>query len=61
MGNKGLNKGEVPLYTATPEPKVKFSEEELRQRLSAEEYRITQEKGTEGAGTGELAGPRAAS
>lgn len=54
MGNKGLNKGEVPLYTSAPEPKVKFSEDELRERLSAEEYRITQEKGTERPGTGEL-------
>lgn len=54
MGNKGLAKGDVPLYTSPPEPKTKFSEEELRQRLSAEEYRITQEKGTERAGSGEL-------
>ena len=53
MGNKGGKSAEVPLYTSAPKPKVTFSEDELRQRLSAEEYRITQEKGTERGGTGE--------
>lgn len=34
------------------EPAVKFSQEELRKRLSAEQYHVTQEKGTERAFTG---------
>lgn len=54
MGNRGssVNKAEVPVYTSTPKPKVTFTEDELRQRLSAEEYHITQQKGTERAGSG---------
>lgn len=52
MGNTGSKKEKVPIYTKAPEPKVKFTEEELRQKLSEEEYRITQLKGTERAGTG---------
>ena len=54
MGNKGGKvTAEVPIYTSAPKPKVAFTEDELRQRLSPEEYRITQQKGTERAGTGE--------
>ncbi|XP_065181612.1 peptide methionine sulfoxide reductase MsrB-like isoform X1 [Sycon ciliatum] len=32
----------------------KFTEEELRQRLTSEQFEVTQNKGTEGAFTGEL-------
>ena len=53
MGNSGPGKEKVPLYTAAPEPKVKFTEDELRQKLTPDEYRVTQQKGTERAGTGE--------
>ena len=67
MGNRGPGKGQVPLYTTAPRPKVTFSEAELRQRLSPEQFRITQEKGTERAGAGErwmtshpLSGPQLA-
>ena len=52
MGNTGSGKEKVPIYTKAPEPKVKFTEEELRQKLSEEQYRITQLKGTERAGKG---------
>jgi hypothetical protein len=36
------------VYTAgsAPAPKVKFSEEELRAKLTEEEYQVTQNKGT---------------
>ncbi|CAH3112796.1 unnamed protein product [Pocillopora meandrina] len=34
--------------------KVEFSEKELRERLTPQQYRVTQEKGTERAFTGEL-------
>ncbi|MGH7131430.1 MAG: peptide-methionine (R)-S-oxide reductase MsrB [Phycisphaerales bacterium] len=46
-------KTNVQTTTATPkEPAVKFSQEELRKRLTAEQYNVTQEKGTERAFTG---------
>ena len=51
MGNKQLSQ-DVPVYTEAPKPRVAFTEEELRKRLSPEEYRLTQDKGTERAGTG---------
>ena len=52
MGNTA-NKN-IPSYTSAPPPKVTFPEEELRERLSTEEYRVTQERGTERAGSGGL-------
>ena len=51
MGNKQLSP-DVPVYTEAPKPRVTFTEEELRKRLSPEEYRLTQDKGTERAGAG---------
>lgn len=46
------NKSNVPTFTAAPRPKVTFPKDELRARLSPEEYRVTQDKGTERAWTG---------
>ena len=44
---------EAAATPSTPkEPVVKFSQEELRKRLSPEQYHVTQEKGTERAFTG---------
>lgn len=47
MGNQASKKGNDPTYNAkeAPAPELKFSEEELRSRLTAEEYHVTQEKG----------------
>lgn len=47
------NKVDVPVHTSAPKPKVTFTEDELRERLSKEEYRVTQDGGTEQAWTGE--------
>ena len=52
MGNTA-NK-DIPSYTSAPPPKVSFPEEELRDRLSAEEYRVTRLRGTERAWSGQL-------
>lgn len=53
MGNQAVSKGDEKIYKERPPPKVTFTEEDLRVRLSEEEYRITQERGTERAWTGE--------
>ena len=47
MGNQASNKGNDPTYKTdeAPAPELKFTEEELRSRLTAEEYHVTQEKG----------------
>ena len=47
MGNQASSKGDDPTYSAkeAPAPELAFTEEELRSRLSAEEYRVTQGKG----------------
>ena len=47
MGNQASNKSNDPTYSAkeAPAPELKFSEEELKSRLTAEEYHVTQEKG----------------
>ena len=47
MGNQASSKGDDPTYSAkeAPAPELAFTKEELRSRLSAEEYRVTQEKG----------------
>ena len=46
------NKQEVPVHKVAPKPRVSFTEEELRARLTPEEYHVTQNKGTERAWTG---------
>ena len=43
----------APIFTEQPKPKVTFPEEELRKRLTKEQYYVTQEKGTERAHTGQ--------
>ena len=48
MGNQqAVKQGSDPVYKAgeQPAPKVKFSEEELRAKLTEEEYNVTQNKG----------------
>ena len=35
------------VVTEHPKPSVKFTEEELREKLTEEEYRVTQQQGTE--------------
>ena len=47
MGNQVSNKGGDPTYSTAevPAPKLTFPEDELKSRLSAEEYHVTQEKG----------------
>ena len=47
MGNQVSNKGDDPTYSAkeVPAPELTYTEEELKSRLTAEEYRVTQEKG----------------
>ena len=54
MGTKNSKEGNVDkekhapaVYKAgeEPKPEVTFTEEELRAKLSAEEYKVTQEKG----------------
>ena len=47
MGNQVSNKGDDPTYKAenAPAPELTFTEEELRSKLTAEEYHVTQEKG----------------
>lgn len=47
MGNQVSNKGDDPTYSAdkAPAPELTYTEEELRSRLTADEYRVTQEKG----------------
>lgn len=49
MGNQASSKGDDPTYSAAqaPAPTVKFTEEELRSRLTKEEYHVTQQKGKE--------------
>lgn len=47
------NKQDVPVYRVAPKPRVSFTEDELRTRLTPEEYHVTQNKGTERAWTGE--------
>ena len=49
MGNQVSNKGDDPTYNAkeVPAPELTYTEEELRGRLTAEEYHVTQEKGRE--------------
>ena len=52
MGNQVSNKGHDPTYKAeeeAPAPEITFTEEELRSKLTAEEYRVTQEKGMDQA------------
>ena len=50
MSSKGSS---APVFTERPAPKVTFPEEELRKRLTKEQYYVTQEKGTERAFTGQ--------
>lgn len=47
MGNQVSNKGDDPTYSAkeVPAPELTYTKEELKSRLTAEEYRVTQEKG----------------
>ena len=49
MGNQVSNKGNDPTYNSkeAPAPELTYTEEELRSRLTAEEYHVTQEKGRE--------------
>jgi hypothetical protein len=49
MGNQASSKGDDPTYSSkeAPAPELTYTEEELKSRLSAEEYRVTQEKGRE--------------
>ena len=49
MGNRGSSSS---VLKEPPKPQVTFTEEELRQRLTEEEFKVTQEKGTERAWTG---------
>lgn len=51
MGNNG-SRGKDAISEGSIKPKVKYSEEELRERLSEEEYNVTQNKGTERAFSG---------
>lgn len=46
------NKQDVPVHKEVPKPRVSFTEEELRARLTPEEYHVTQNRGTERAWTG---------
>ena len=47
MGNQVSNKGNDPTFSAkeAPAPEITYTEEELKSRLTADEYRVTQEKG----------------
>ena len=47
MGNQVSNNGDDPTYSSkdAPAPELTYTDEELKGRLSAEEYRVTQEKG----------------
>lgn len=47
MGNQQVTKGNDPVYKTgeMPAPKVTFTEEELRAKLTQEEYNVTQNKG----------------
>lgn len=47
MGNQVVTKGNDPVYKTgeEPTPKVTFTEEELRAKLTEEEYNVTQGKG----------------
>ena len=47
MGNQVVTKGNDPVYKAgeVPKPKVTFTEKELREKLTEEEYAVTQTKG----------------
>ena len=47
MGNQAVTKGDDPVYKVgeAPKPKVTFTEEELRDKLTPEEYNVTQNKG----------------
>ena len=47
MGNQASNKGNDPTYKVdeAPAPELKFTDEELKSKLTAEEYHVTQEKG----------------
>lgn len=51
MGNQASNKGHDPTYEAdeAPAPEITFTEEELRSKLTTEEYHVTQEKGMDQA------------
>ena len=54
MGNQSVKSKDSSnaVLEETPKPKVTYTEEELRQRLTEEEFNITQNKGTEKAWTG---------
>lgn len=53
MGNSGnQGKPDEDMLEGPVEPRVKFSEEQLREKLSVEEYNVTQNKGTERAFSG---------
>ena len=47
MGNQESVKEDDPTFRVaeTPKPELTFTEEELRVKLSEEEYRVTQQKG----------------
>ena len=51
MGNR-YSYSEGPVYREPPKPRVKFTDAELRERLTPHEYHITQEGATEKPGTG---------
>lgn len=52
MGNQGSTRGDDPVYRERQKPEITFTEEELRAKLTDEQYRVTQQKGTERAWTG---------
>lgn len=54
MGNQAIKKGDDPVFRAgeEPKPELTFTEEELRSRLTKQEYTVTQEKSTERAWSG---------
>lgn len=49
MGNQASVKGDDPTFKAgeEPKPELTFTEEELKAKLTEEEYRVTQEKGND--------------
>ncbi len=55
MGNRTSSKGSDPVYKTgeEPKPELTFTEEDLRARLTEQQYNVTQQKATEKAWSGQ--------